>query len=218
MTASSLVAGARAETARASNERLATLFLLLLDTSRLDYSTDYPDHFFDPPIACTIHRMLSASPAGAARRVKAVVSCAVAFLLHCSWVLLNGSTVLGRLWSVAGEPSDLTPVIQRSSRAKRLTSTASSYASVGAFPAVLWVLAFKKGVGIIPINSRPSVRLTFGRDEVLLSPQPNSALRWQIHIDLLPAWNDFILHPYGVMLLTISLLPLARFLWLGRWS
>lgn len=56
--------------------------------------------------------MLSASPLGAARRVKAVVALLVNFLLHCSWVLLNGSTVLGRLWSVAGEPQLPSPALQ----------------------------------------------------------------------------------------------------------
>ncbi|ORY63824.1 hypothetical protein BCR35DRAFT_308792 [Leucosporidium creatinivorum] len=108
--------------------------------------------------------MLSISLASAARRATSVVSLLFGFLLHCSWVLLNGSTVLGRLWSVA----------------------------VGAFPVWCWVSAFKRGVKNIPLNSRPP-----------------------IHIDLLPGWNDLILHPYGVLLLAVSLLPLARFLWLG---
>lgn len=82
----------------------------------------------------------------------------------------------------------------------------------------MWTLAFKKGVNLIPQDMRPPVRLSASCDERLLRFELSSAFRSQIHIDLLPVWNDSILHPYGVMFLTISLLPLARFLWLGRSS
>lgn len=48
-------------------------------------------------------------------------------------------------------------------------------------------------------------------EAVLRSPRPCFS---QIHIHLLPAWNEAILSPFGVLLLTIALLPLARLVWL----
>lgn len=46
----------------------------------------------------------SVSPTALARRATAAVAWLFGFLAHCAWVLLNGKSVLARLWSVAGEP------------------------------------------------------------------------------------------------------------------
>ncbi|KAK4057161.1 hypothetical protein OIO90_001656 [Microbotryomycetes sp. JL221] len=57
----------------------------------------------------------------------------------------------------------------------------------GAAPVLAWTLTFKKGVKLIPDDKRPP-----------------------IHIDLLPKANAWLLSPIGVLLCTLSVLPLAR--------
>ncbi|GAA6062369.1 hypothetical protein JCM10212_004215 [Sporobolomyces blumeae] len=91
-------------------------------------------------------------------RPGAIAGGAAALLAHCAWVLLNGSSVLYRLWTVL----------------------------VGAFLPFLWTFLFKQAKHI-PVEIRPP-----------------------IHIDLLPRLNALLLSPFGIVLLTLSLLPLAR--------
>ncbi|GAA5824530.1 hypothetical protein JCM11251_000461 [Rhodosporidiobolus azoricus] len=91
-------------------------------------------------------------------RPGAVLGGLVRLLVHCRWVLLNGSSVWWRLWTVV----------------------------VGAFPPFLWTFLFKQAKHI-PTEIRPP-----------------------IHIDLLPKLNRLLLSPWGVLLLTASLFPLAR--------
>ncbi|GAA5991030.1 hypothetical protein JCM5350_005401 [Sporobolomyces pararoseus] len=91
-------------------------------------------------------------------RVGGLLSGIAALLVHCSWVLLNGSSVLYRLWTVL----------------------------VGSFLPFLWTFLFKQAK-YIPVEIRPP-----------------------IHIDLLPKLNKLLLSPFGIIALTISLIPLAR--------
>ncbi|GAA5953301.1 hypothetical protein JCM3765_007466 [Sporobolomyces pararoseus] len=91
-------------------------------------------------------------------RVGTMLSGIAALLVHCSWVLLNGSSVLYRLWTVL----------------------------VGSFLPFLWTFLFKQAK-YIPVEIRPP-----------------------IHIDLLPKLNKLLLSPFGIITLTISLIPLAR--------
>ncbi|GAA5903507.1 phosphatase PAP2 family protein [Sporobolomyces salmoneus] len=91
-------------------------------------------------------------------RVGALASGIVTLLVHCSWVLLNGSSVLYRLWTVL----------------------------VGSFFPFLWTFLFKQAK-YIPVEIRPP-----------------------IHIDLLPKLNRVLLSPFGIIALTLSLIPLAR--------
>ncbi|GAA6023409.1 hypothetical protein JCM10207_002537 [Rhodosporidiobolus poonsookiae] len=57
---------------------------------------------------------------------------------------------------------------------------------VGALPPILWTVAFKQAKHIPP------------------------EIRPPIHIDLLPTWNRFLLSPWGILLLTLLLAPVAR--------
>ncbi|BGP17051.1 hypothetical protein JCM10213_000312 [Rhodosporidiobolus nylandii] len=91
-------------------------------------------------------------------RLGAVLSLVGTLLAHCAWVLLNGSSVAWRLWSVV----------------------------VGAFPPFLWTFLFKQAKHI-PTEIRPP-----------------------IHIDLLPKLNAALLSPWGVLVVSLSLFPLAR--------
>jgi hypothetical protein len=91
--------------------------------------------------------------------------------------------------------------------------------SVGAFPPFLWTFLFKQAKHI-PSDIRPPVR----RDNLSRREggnRPRFPLRLvqesshvghaaQIHIDLLPRLNRLLLSPAGTLLVTLSLVPLAR--------
>lgn len=65
---------------------------------------------------------------------------------------------------------------------------------------------FKRGVKLIPLESRPPVSARVNashRTELTI-------VRLKIHIDLLPWMNSILVSPYGVVIMTLSVLPLAR--------
>lgn len=73
---------------------------------------------------------------------------------------------------------------------------------------------FKRGVKLIPLDSRPPVRLHCMLWPALpVSDWQRSCPHTQIHIDLLPWVNDMLVSPYGVIVFTIALLPLARLIY-----
>lgn len=61
-----------------------------------------PARPLDPSRARPVHPMSSPIPSLRRFRVGALLSGVAALLVHCSWVLLNGSSVVYRLWTVVG--------------------------------------------------------------------------------------------------------------------
>lgn len=94
-------------------------------------------------------------------RLGAVASAALAVLLHCRWVLLNGASVPYRLWTVIGTwgTRRFLAILSRfaaAARSRDLPLIPWPAFTVGAFPPFLWTFLFKQAKHI-PTEIRPPV-------------------------------------------------------------
>lgn len=137
-------------------------------------------------------------------------------LSHCAKVLLNGKNLAWRLWSVAGAPLVLgsrARVAGRQSgpgpRGSELThSSPSRRLPTNILDVLLQARrrdpARDEASGASALWPRgPSVTNCVGKPHA-------DPWRIQIHIDILPWANSLMLSPVGIIILTLSLVPLAR--------
>ena len=118
-------------------------------------------------------------------RLGAVASAALAVLLHCRWVLLNGASVPYRLWTVLRTLGTARFIAILSRFGRRVTRpralTRWLYVAVGAFPPFLWTFLFKQAKHI-PTEIRPPVSRTFVFTFVPLFPRAGHHLHlsWEL--------------------------------------